>query len=273
MAKLTVTPSPQKGAEIFSKGRSYIFGTPIAWIAIYAALIAVTSFVPILPYAGGGGYWTLAYVLTAVAPLVLGVVPGAVAGIVGTLIGMFITPVVYPLGLMNVFDTGLMPALYFGLAFNMKKYWKYFIPVHLLETAGMFTYLFFYPGVSGGWTGVNTHTFTIYTLWYWLVPLVLLLSPVGTKYIYEWSRSSNLKFRTAGIFIGSLLCWNAFFATSGYWFYWFVFAFPAALLNVMFWGVYSWYNVIFAVIQTIFGAPVLNALSKSGYAKLRDALW
>jgi hypothetical protein len=94
----------------------YIFGTPIAWIAVYGALIGVTSLVPVLPYAGGGGFWPLATPLAGIAPLILGPVGGIVAAVVGGIIGMFIAPPAYPLGIIDAVSVVVLPAIFVGLA-------------------------------------------------------------------------------------------------------------------------------------------------------------
>lgn len=255
------------------KGRLYLFGTPIAWIAVYGALIGVTSLVPILPYAGGGGFWPLATPLAGIAPLLLGPVGGIAAAVVGGIIGMFIAPPAYPLGIVDVTLVVILPSIFVGLALNMKKYKWIFLGWQLLMTISFFVALFYYPGVVGGWPPIPTNMYVLSTLYYWLIPLIVLLSPIGTKYIYEWSRGSNARKRTIGVFLGSWMAMNAWYVSPAYWAYWILFAFPSPLLYLMAWGIYTWYMPLFAVIITLITVPIVEALRKSGMAKPPSVLW
>lgn len=255
------------------KGRMYIFGTPIAWVAVYGALVGVTSLVPVLPYAGGGGFWPLATPLAGIAPLLLGPVGGIVAAIVGGIIGMFIAPPAYPLGIVDATLVVVLPAIFVGLAMNMKKAKWIFLGWQILMTALFFGALFFYPGVSGGWPPVPTSSFFLASLYYWLLPIVVLLSPLGTKYIYDWSRSTNARQRSIGIFLGSWMAMNAWYISPSYWLYWILFAFPSPLLYLMAWGIYTWYMPLFAILMTLIAVPITEALRRSGMAKPPNVLW
>jgi len=256
-----------------SKGRSYLFGTPIAWIAVYAALVGVTSLVPILPYAGGGGYWPLATPLAASAPLLLGSIGGIIGAFVGGIIGMFIAPPAYPLGIVDAILITAFPAIFVGLAVSMKKYWKIFLVVQVLSTIAFFVSLFYYPGLPGGWPGVSVEMFFVESLWYWLIPAIVLISPIGTKYINDMARSEDAKKRSIGLFLGAWMGMNAYYASPAFWVYWILFEFPAALLYLMFWAIYTWYMVLFAILVTVIAVPLAQALRKSGLARPRDAIW
>jgi hypothetical protein len=256
-----------------TKDRSYLFGTPIAWIAVYAALVGVTSLIPILPYAGGGGYWPLATPLACVAPLLLGPIGGIISALVGGIIGMFIAPPAYPLGILDATLITTFPAIFTGLALNMKKYWKIFLVVQVLSVVAFFVSLFSYPGLPGGWSGVSVEGFIAESLWYWLVPSIVLLSPIGTKYINDWARSDNARNRSIGIFLGAWMGMNAYYISPAFWVYWILFEFPTALLYLMFWAIYTWYMVLFAVLITVITVPLAQALKKSGLARPKDAIW
>jgi len=258
--------------------RSQLFGSPIAWIAVYAALVGVTSLVPVLPYAGGGGYWPLATPIAALAPLLIGLPGGVVASFVGGLIGMFIAPPAYPLGVLDAFNVAATPAILVGLALSMKKYWKYFIPLDLLSVVAYFVVMFYYPGAKVfAWAGVSLccspTSYLISGLYYWLVPLVVLASPIGTKYIYNMARNTNVRSRSIGVFLGSWMAMNAYYYWPAFWEYWVLYSFPTALLGVMNWAVYSWYEPLFAVLVTIIAVPLAEALRKSGMAKPPDVIW
>ncbi len=255
------------------KGRLYLFGTPIAWVAVYGALVGVTSLIPILPYAGGGGFWPLATVLAAVAPLILGPVGGVVSAFFGGIIGMFIAPPAYPLGIVDAFQVNAIPAILVGLALNMKKYWKIFLAVVIVEVIGFFVVLFYYPGLPGGWADVSVPNYFMLTLYYWLIPLVVLLSPIGTKYVYDNARGADVKKRSIAVFIGTWMAMNAFFMMPTFWVFWILFEFPSALLYLMAWGIYSWYMPVFAILIAVIAVPLTEALRRSGMAKPPDVVW
>jgi hypothetical protein len=256
-----------------SKNRLYIFGTPIAWIAVYGALVGVTSLVPILPYAGGGGYWPLATVIAALGALILGPIGGAVAAFIGGIIGMFIAPPAFPLGIVDAILVVFVPEVFVALAFNVKKYRWAFLGFQALMTIVFFAALFFYPGVVGGWPPVPTANYFLATIYYWLLPTIVLASPLGTKYVYEWSRSSNVKQRSIGIFLGSWMAMNSWYISPSFWLYWILFAFPSALLYLMAWGIYTWYMPLFGLVLALIAVPIIEALRRSGMAKPPNVLW
>jgi hypothetical protein len=260
-------------AESKTKGRLYLFGTPIAWIAVYGALVGVTSLVPVLPYAGGGGFWPLATPLAGIAPLILGPVGGIAAAFVGGIIGMFISPPAYPLGIIDAVAVVVLPSIFVGLALNMKKYKWIFLAWQVIMTVIFFVVLYYYPGVVGGWPPIPESTFFISTLYYWLLPIVVLLSPIGTKYIYNWARSTNPRQRTIGVFLGTWMAMNGWYTSPSYWIYWILFAFPSPLLYLMAWGIYTWYMPVFAILMTIITVPITEALRRSGMAKPPEVLW
>jgi len=198
------------------KGRLYLFGTPIAWVAVYGALVGVTSLVPILPYAGGGGFWPLATPLAGIAPLILGPVGGIAAAIVGGIIGMFISPPAYPLGIVDAVCVVVLPSIFVGLALNMKKYKWIFLGWQILMTIIFFVVLYYYPGVVGGWPPIPEGTYFLSTLYYWLLPIIVLLSPIGTKYIYNWARSTNARQRSIGVFLGTWMAMNGWYISPSY---------------------------------------------------------
>jgi hypothetical protein len=256
-----------------SKNRLYIFGTPIAWIAVYGALVGVTSLVPILPYAGGGGYWPLATVIAALGALILGPIGGAVAAFIGGIIGMFIAPPAFPLGIIDAIAVVLIPEIFVALAFNVKKYRWAFLGWQALMTAIFFIVLFVYPGVVGGWPPIPTANYFLATIYYWLIPTLVLASPLGSKYVYEWSRSADVKQRSIGVFLGSWMAMNSWYISPSFWLYWILFAFPSALLYLMAWGIYTWYMPLFGLVLSLIAVPIIEALRRSGMAKPPNVLW
>lgn len=260
------------------KGRSYIMGTPIAWIAAYGALVGVTSFIPLLPYPGGNGYWPLAVVLASAGPLFLGPIPGIISAFVGGLIGMFIAPGAYPLGIFDAFQVATIPAIMVGLTLNSgpKKWVAIYAAVLAISVASFYTVLYVYPCVpclSGGWAPIDPSQYGSVIMYYWLLPAIVMLSPLGTKYIYNWARSSNTRNRFLGLFLGTWMGFNLFYLTPTFWSFWIIYQYPAALLWFQAAFVYVWYMPLFALLTTIIAAPIATALGKSGMAKPPYVIW
>jgi hypothetical protein len=217
----------------------------------------------------------LATPLAGIGTLILGPVGGIVAALVGGIIGMFIAPGAFPLGIVDATLVVMFPAVFVALALNMgsKKYKWIFVAWQVLMTVIFFVALYLYPGVVGGWPPISTESYFVSTLYFWLLPLIVLLSPLGTKYIHNWARSSDAKQRTIGVFLGSWMAMNGWYISPSYWVYWILFAFPSPLLYLMSWGIYSWYMPLFAVLITVITVPLAEALRRSGMAKPPDVIW
>jgi hypothetical protein len=167
----------------------------------------------------------------------------------------------------------MIPEVFVALAFNVKKYRWAFLAWQALMTAIFFIALFVYPGVVGGWPPIPTTNYFLATLYYWLLPTLVLASPLGSKYVYEWSRSANVKQRSIGVFLGSWMAMNAWYISPSYWLYWILFAFPSALLYLMAWGIYTWYMPLFGLVLSLIAVPIIEALRRSGMAKPPNVLW
>jgi hypothetical protein len=200
-------------------------------------------------------------------------VGGIVAAFVGGIIGMFISPPAFPLGIVDAVAVVVLPAVFAGLALNMKKSKWIFLGWQILMTAIFFIALYVYPGVVGGWPPISTGSYFAATLYYWLLPIIVLLSPIGTKYIYDWARSAQPRQRSIGVFLGSWMAMNAWYVSPSYWVYWILFAFPSPLLYLMAWGIYTWYMPLFAIIMTLIAVPITEALRRSGMTKPPNVLW
>jgi hypothetical protein len=249
-----------------------IAGASIAWMTLYGALCGVTALIPIFPYVGGGGYVPLQTVFSAIAPLLLGPVGGIISATVGGVIGMFIAPAAFPLQLVDVILTGALPALFVGLAANNDRWWKYSVLAAVL--VGIFGTLFpFYvPGASAGFQQPeNFITYAILPAYYWLIPLLILITPLGRKMMPNWMHSTDRRQRYAGIFLAVLsgmLIWFMPWSLP----YWYVFKYEVALGIATFVG-YTWWVPAFALLVTIITIPLLEALSRSGLPKIEHTLW
>ncbi len=253
-------------------GAMRIGGASIAWITLYGALCGVTSLVPVFPYVGGGGYVPLQTMFSAMAPLLLGTVGGVVAATIGGIIGMFIAPAAFPLQLVDVILTGALPALFVGLTINADRWWK--IAAALAVVTGVLGTLFpfWVPGSAAGFAQPeNPVTYALLVGYYWVIPLIILVSPLGTRLFPAWARQSVRTRRYAGILLAvltGLLLWFLPWSLP----YWYVFQYEPALGVATLIG-YTWWVPLFSLAVSIITIPVLEALQRSGLPRVPGAIW
>lgn len=249
-----------------------IGGASIAWITLYGALCGVTSLIPVFPYVGGGGYVPLQTMFSAIAPMLLGWWGGIVAATVGGIIGMFIAPAAFPLQLVDVILTGTLPALAVGLMMNAKKFWPW--AVAWCVAVGVFgtIFPFYVPGSAAGFAAPpNAVTYFLMVAYYWLIPLVVIISPLGRKLMPEWTAGQDRKFKYIGIaltFITGLFTWFLPWSLP----YWYVFQYEPAMGVATLLG-YMWWVPLFSLVITIITVPLVEALRRSGLPKIPGAIW
>jgi hypothetical protein len=249
-----------------------IGGASIAWVTLYGALCGVTSLIPVFPYVGGGGYVPLQTMFSAIAPMLLGWWGGVAAATVGGVIGMFIAPAAFPLQLVDVFLTGTLPAFAVGLMMNANKHGL--LAVIWCVVVGIFGTLFpFYvPGSAAGFAQpTNSITYFLMVAFYWLIPLLIVISPLGRKMMPEWVRGTDRKYKYIGIaltFITGLFTWFLPWSLP----YWYVFQYEPSVGVATLLG-YMWWTPLFALAITIITVPLIEALRRSGLPKIPGAIW
>jgi hypothetical protein len=249
-----------------------IGGASIAWVTLYGALCGVTSLIPVFPYVGGGGYVPLQTMFSAIAPMLLGGVGGVVAATVGGIIGMFIAPAAFPLQLVDVVLTGLLPALAVWLMMDANK--RRWLPVAWCIVVGIFGTLFpFYvPGTAAGFAQpANFIVYFLMVAFYWLIPLIIVLTPLGSKMMPAWIRGQNRKYKYIGIgltFITGLFTWFLPWSLP----YWYVYTYEPSMGSATLLG-YMWWVPLFALAITIITVPLVEAMRRSGLPKITGAIW
>jgi hypothetical protein len=249
-----------------------IGGASIAWVTLYGALCGVTSLIPVFPYVGGGGYVPLQNMFSAIAPILLGEVGGIVAATVGGIIGMFIAPAAFPLQLVDVFLTGTLPAFCVALMINaQKRGWLALIWCILVGIFGTL-FPFWVPGASAGFAQPeNPVTFVLLVAYYWAIPLILLLTPIGRRLVPEWARGDDRKFKYLGLalaFIMGLFTWFLPWSLP----YWYVYQYEPSVGVATLIG-YMWWVPLFSLVIAIITVPLVEALKRSGLPKIPGALW
>jgi len=259
--------------EVKEKGQSMrIGGASIAWVTLYGALCGVTSLIPVFPYVGGGGYVPLQTMFSAIAPILLGEVGGIVAATVGGIIGMFIAPAAFPLQLVDVVLTGLLPAFAVGIMINANK--RRWLPIVWCVLVGILGTLFpFYvPGAAAGFSAPpNPVVYFLLVAYYWVPPLIVLLTPLGGKLVPEWARGQDRKYKYIGILLAVLMGLFTWFLP---WSlpYWYVYQYEPAMGVATLIG-YMWWVPLFSLVITIITVPLVEALRRSGLPKIAGAIW
>jgi len=244
-------------------------GASIAFIAVYGAINGALALVPIFPYFGGGGFIPLSVMFTAIGPLVLGPIGGILAAVIGGVIGMFVSPGMFPLGLLDVMLTGILPALFVALTINTDETLDWILTLVAIIITGVMFIVFPYvwPGIPGQ---TPTVAFWFSTLPFWVPWLIVMLTPLK-NWIPEWARGEDPKKRIIGIFLGIFIGIELFY----YWWaapYWLIFNFPLEVSYVANLG-YLWWWPIMSIITTVIAVPVIEALKRSGLPRIPRALW
>jgi len=251
-----------------------IGGASIAWVTLYGALSGVTALIPFFPYVGGGGYLPLLCAFTALAPIILGPVGGIVSALIGSVVGMFIAPAAFPLQLLDAILVGTLPAVFVAMLINAhKKEWfiAAIITSLVLGVVGMFV-PFWWPGAAAGFDKPqNPAVYWLLMAFYWLLPLIIIVSPLGRSLIAKWTQGTERKFKYIGFLVAV--------ATANFlWFiplcvpYWYMFNYSPAVSTAAEIA-YLWWLPALAIVVTIIAVPLVEALKRSGLPKVQGALW
>jgi hypothetical protein len=131
---------------------------------------------------------------------------------------------------------------------------------------------FYVPGAAAGFaTPANPVTYVLLVAYYWVIPLIILISPLGRKLVPEWIRGQDRKYKYIGLFITficGLFTWFLPWSLP----YWYVYAYaPAAGVATLI-G-YMWWVPLFSLVITIITVPLVEGLRRSGLPKVQGAIW
>ncbi|MBT9260380.1 MAG: hypothetical protein KM310_11635 [Clostridiales bacterium] len=243
---------------------------PIAWITLYGALTGVMALVPIFPYVGGGGYVPLLVPFAAIAPLLLGTAGGILAAIIGGFIGMFIAPAGFPLQVVDVLLTAVLPAVAVGAVIH-RRYFIWALLLSLLNAAFAIFFPFYLPGAAAGFQAPPEPVFSLLSAYYWAPPLIVILTPIGRRWLPQLAQSEDRRQKYLGIFLAIL---TGLFIWFNPWSrpYWYILKYAPSLGVATLIG-YTWWVPTLALVITIIAVPLLEALSRSGLPKVEEGLW
>lgn len=232
------------------------FGTKdLALMCIFASLYAVLSFASFFPVIGAAGkFITMATVIAPLIGLILGPWIGTASIIIGGTIGMSIAPTLSPMSFVG----SVAAAMCSGLLYRSN--WRVLAISYLL----LLFVLLFYPTVGPVW-------FYPFFVWFHLVALIILVSPIQWKaaeFLHGKSSASRLTVGVAILaFLSTMLGHVAgtitFETLSG------LLIIPQQPFWQSFWLsialVYPVERLIITSIATAFGVPLIKALRTYGF--------
>ncbi len=230
----------------------------LALMISFAALYAVLSIVSLFPIIGAvGSFITLASIMAPLLGIMLGPYIGAGAVSIGGFVGYSITQA-GAFGFLS-FLPGASTAFGSGLLVNGKRVQSISIYVVL------FLFLAFYPIIGPVWL------YPLY-LWFQLVGLAILASPLATYAISFVRKDDNMARLSFGIGIISLvsallgqITGNLMFELTRW---------PIVYPQVEFWRIGQWQfltfvypleRLVIASIATIVGVPLIKAIRANGF--------
>ncbi|MBE0699125.1 MAG: hypothetical protein IH586_19570 [Anaerolineaceae bacterium] len=195
-----------------------------------------------------------------------------VAATVGGVIGMFIAPAAFPLQLVDVFLTGTLPA--FAVMVMMeanKRGWLALAWCVLVGIIGT-VFPFYIPGKSAGFAAPeNMVSYFILVAYYWVIPLIIIVSQLGRRLMPAWIRGQDRKFKYIGLgltYITGLFTWFLPWSLP----YWYVYQYEPSMGVATLIG-YTWWVPLFSLVITIITVPLVEGLRRSGLPKIPGAIW
>ena len=249
-----------------SKSQAALFGVPISWIAMVAAILGGSSLIPLFFFAGGGGYTSLGYALVPLMGLVLGPYGGFIAGLIGGLIAWAIMPAAVLGGPITVFLDWAMVPLIVGLIINKK--WHIAVALQILAIVFYNVFPWYIPGPPTFATPAQPFYF-LSGYWYYTG---LILTLVTGRKIPEWIRSND-KLRVAISLI--ILEWasNEAMECMGWAWYAYLFFLPPDFVAFVSAFAVPWQRILTLIVVVGIGVPLLEGLKKSGLRKIPGSVW
>ncbi len=214
-----------------------------AMIAVWAALIAVSSLLPTFPVFGTGGNFSVGYVLAPLAGIMFGPFAGALTVAIGEFIGCIIAPHVASLGLFTFI---INTANAFCAGYLSRKKWQVCFGYIALLTLVWFI-------IPSG-RAAYLYGIVVYGLG-------LLMAPIGGIFGTKLFSNSNVAKKMVGLFLIVFPCYIAGSITGNIPTL-FMYDIPAELWNTFLIWVTPFERTLFSLGATIIGVPLLIGLPK-----------
>jgi len=246
-----------KGEERVVVVGGKLFGAPIAYIAIWGAIIAVAGMIPFSVIVGGGGSFAMSSTLLGLVAIALGPLAGALAVLIGAIIDLVIAPY-SPFGpIAPIIPT--IAALVAGLAISEKKTYRLIaLGIAIVEL------IVFWIAVAIG-TGASFDKIILIGSTAEL-PAIILFA-VTLPFINKWIKSDNPLYLTLAVFIISYFATSSIEHCTGSVLWQILFGLPIDIWIFVFFAFAWWECLTIAIIGTIIGVPVIIALRKSALMK------
>lgn len=237
-----------------AKSSVSFFGAPIAWVALFGALIGALSIVPMLFYVTGGGFMSVGMgIFAPIAGIMLGPWAGFAAGTIGGVIGMMISPASYPLGFVDVLLSGSFMPLAWGLL--QPKYRKLVLLLYPILTLGLWLVPYYLPGSAGGFSKALEPQYLISTNYGWVGLLLFLF---GAPMIWKLLESENKQKAIVGLALNSFMA-CVLWAMPWFYLYYWLLRFPVEELMLM--NTLAWINPTIPVVLA--GTPIAYFLLRA----------
>jgi hypothetical protein len=177
----------------------------IAWFIIillcYVALTLIQkNYSPLIPITAQMVLSYIRSILDGAGPILLGSLPGIVAAASGWIVGFCGRLGPTSLVLLNILFDGALPVFCIIMMVHVHKYRKTAIAWCLVTGLFATVFPFRIPGDAGGFhLSSDPWFYTLTTAYFWVIPLIILLTPLGSRYLSEWLRSRDLKDRFFGL--------------------------------------------------------------------------
>ncbi len=236
-----------------------IGGTPVAYVAIMAAIVAALAFVPASIVVGGMGQgWPLHDAIHPLVGLILGPIAGPIASGIGILVGNAVAPHTN-IGPWSPL-MGMMSAFAVGMVVQRRKYY-WLVPWIITVVAHVIYYpavRSFDPDISFGLWLSNVFTVTI--------ALILIAIPQVRNWAVRTIHEETIGLSMAGalfivFFFGSTAGVQLMWIPS-----WFAAPWPADVWPVLI-PIIALERTVFSVVGTLVGLGVIRALRRSSFVK------
>lgn len=256
--------NPQGEArEIKTLGSASLDGTPLDYIVVMAAVVAVLAFIPFSITIGSGGVFPLSQGIFPLLGWLLGPIGGAAASGIGTLIGVFLAP--HTAGIPPISILGaVMGSFAAGSMVIGKRRRNWWFGLTIIFAIAFFVYT-----RRAFNNGVSVPIIAIGSFIDWSA-LLLFILPTRTLFA-RWINRQDLRLVGLGIFFGSWMITGVSHLTQ--------IAITYAMFN---WPEETWLflipimpleNLVRSIVGTFIGIRVISGLRAIGLMKPTEAIY
>ena len=240
-----------------------VFGAPISWVALFAAILGGTSLIPLVFYGEGGGYLSLNIFLTPLVGMVLGPYAGAAAALVGAIIAIFFSPASVPGHIFQMWWL-VIPALVGGWMVSGRV--RYALALAPFAILSYNIIPFYIPGPPV--YGTPPQPFFAMSGWFLYIGILMWFTPLSFKYVPKWLRLGDSKRVFIAYLLAVWMCEPMGELLSGYPGFSVVFNLPPTLVaTIAAFGV-PWQRALAYPAAAIVASAIIIGMRKAGLRKI-----